>query len=133
MEIDKYFIPSLWIRRNLKIIDKLTAEIIPLNPNNGQLMLAKMIMRQRRAGFPVRIILLKPRQVGWSTWSEAEGFHYINNNPNRTALVVSADIDSTNLVFDMTKRYQSYMPDAIRLPTDASNRKEIIYLSLIHI
>jgi hypothetical protein len=90
-------------------------------------MLAKMIIRQRRLGLPVRIVLLKPRQVGWSTWSEAEGFYYINNNPNRTALVVSADLDSTNLVFNMTKLYQDQMPADIRLKTKASTRKEIIY------
>lgn len=126
MEIDKYFIPTLWISRNLKIIDKL-GNLAELRPNIGQLMLSRMIMHQRRAGFPVRILLLKPRQVGWSTWSEAEGFYYINANPNRTALVVSADTDSTDMVFRMTKLYQDQIPEGLRLPTDGSNRKEIIY------
>ena len=118
--------PTAWIQRNLKIIDKL-GNLVGLGPNIGQLMLAKMIMRQRKAGLPVRIVLLKPRQVGWSTWSEAEGFYYINNFPNRTALVVSADLDSTNLVFNMTKLYQDQMPADIRLPTKASTRKEIVF------
>lgn len=126
MEIDKYFAPTIWIRRNLKIIDKL-GSLVGLEPNIGQLMLARMIMRQRRAGFPVRIILLKPRQVGWSTWCEAEGFQDINHKPNRTALVVSADTDSTDMVFRMTKLYQDQMTESLKLPTDGSNRKEIIY------
>jgi len=118
--------PTAWIQRNLKIIDKF-GNLVDLGPNIGQLMLAKAIMRQRMAGLPVRIVLLKPRQVGWSTWSEAEAFYFINKNPNRTALVVSADLDSTNLVFNMTKLYQDQMPEDIRLPTKASTRKEIVF------
>ena len=80
--MDEFSAPTLWIKQNLSIIDK-KGDLIRLFPNIGQLMLAKMMVRQRRAGFPVRIVLLKPRQVGWSTWSEAEGFHFINNNKNR--------------------------------------------------
>lgn len=118
--------PAIWIQRNLKIIDK-NGLLTGLDPNIGQLMLARMIYLQRKAGFPARIILLKPRQVGWSTWCEAEGFYYINNNKNRTALVVSADLDSTNMVFDMTKLYQNQMPANLRLKTKASTRKEIIF------
>ena len=124
--MDEFRRSTIWIQRNLKIIDKF-GSLTGLDPNIGQLMLAKMIMRQRRLGLPVRIVLLKPRQVGWSTWSEAEGFYYINNFPNRTALVVSADLDSTNLVFNMAKLYQDQMPEDIRLPTKASSRKEIVF------
>ena len=126
--MDKFSAPTIWIKRNLKIIDK-AGNLLPLNPNIGQLMLAKMMVKQRQAGFPVRIVLLKPRQVGWSTWSEAEGFYFINTYPNRTALVVSADLDSTNLVFNMTKLYQDQMPAELKLPTDASSRKEIVFSS----
>jgi len=118
--------PRDWIRRHLKIIPKM-GSIIPLEANTGQLMLDLAIETQRASGNPVRIILLKPRQVGWSTWSEARAFEYINNNAERTALVVSADNDSTNFVFTMARTFQSEMKDP--LPTDASSRREIIYKS----
>lgn len=115
-----------WIKENLKIIDK-RGNLIPLWPNIGQLMLHRVINRQRKAGFPVRIILLKPRQVGWSTWTEAEAFYEINQKPLRTALVVSADTDSTNLVFNITKLFQDEMPEGYRRETQASSRKEIVF------
>ncbi len=115
-----------WIAENLKIINK-QGLLVPLEPNNGQRMLNDVMVRQRAAGYPVRIILLKPRQVGWSTWSEAEGFYEINISPNRTALCVSADADSTSLVFNMTKIFQAEMPPELRRPTIASNRYEIAY------
>jgi len=117
-----------WIRRNLKIVNK-AGDLVQLIPNIGQLLLHKSIELQRSKGLPVRIILLKPRQVGWSTWSEAEGFYEINNRANRTALVVSADTEATDFVFNMTKRYQEYMRPEMKRRTDASNRKEIVYSS----
>lgn len=100
---------------------------MPLEPNIGQLMLNKVINSQRSAGFPVRILLLKPRQVGWSTWTEAEAFADINFNPNRTALCVSADTDSTDLVFNMTKLFQDCLPPRFKRTTVANNSKNIIY------
>lgn len=90
-------------------------------------MLHRAIFEQRSAGFPVRIILLKPRQVGWSTWCEAEGFWYINHEPNRTALVVSADIKSTRFVFNMTRLFQEQMPKDIKKPTVSSTEYAITY------
>jgi len=115
-----------WIDENLKIINK-NGELVSLCPNDGQLMLAGIIQKQRAAGFPVRILLLKPRQVGWSTWSEAEAFYEINSRSNWTALCVSADTESTDMVFNMTRTFQSHLPVECRRPTKASNRKEIRY------
>ena len=115
-----------WIDENLQIINK-NGELVPLHPNDGQLMLADIIQKQRQAGFPVRILLLKPRQVGWSTWSEAEAFYEINSRSNWTALCVSADTESTDMVFNMTRTFQSHLPQELRRATIASNRKEIRY------
>jgi len=115
-----------WIDENLQIINK-NGELVPLHPNDGQLMLAGIIQKQREAGFPVRILLLKPRQVGWSTWSEAEAFYEINSRKHWSALCVSADTESTDMVFNMTRTFQSHLPQELRRPTRASNRKEIVY------
>jgi len=115
-----------WIDENLQIINK-NGQLVPLHPNDGQLMLAGIIQKQRDAGFPVRILLLKPRQVGWSTWSEAEAFYEINARSHWTALCVSADTESTDMVFNMTRTFQSHLPQDMRRTTRASNRKEIVY------
>ena len=118
--------PRTWISDNLKIINK-DGVLVPLVANVGQIMLDNVVELQRSHGYPVRIILLKPRQVGWSTWSEALGFHYINTTSQRSALVVSADIDSTDFVFRMSKTFQSHINKGIRFKTSASSRKEIVY------
>ena len=118
--------PLNWIAENLRIINK-SGELVNLEPNEGQYMLSKAISEQRNRGLPVRIVLLKPRQVGWSTWSEAELFCQINMKPNRTALVVSADTESTDMVFNMTRLFQDQMPKIYRKATRSSNRKEIVF------
>lgn len=125
---------KFWIARNLKIVDNRIhsstfGRLVNLIPNTGQIYLHEVMELQRGHGYPVRVILLKPRQVGWSTWCEAEGFRYVNKTPLRTMLVVSADLKSTDFVFDMTKLFQAEMPANEKLPTLTSSRKEIRYRS----
>jgi hypothetical protein len=113
-----------WISQNLKIIDK-SGHLVPLVANDGQLMFYNSINVQREKKLPVRIVLLKPRQVGWTTWSEAEGFTDVYHIPNWNAMAVSLDSDSTDEVFGMTKRFHDEMPSP--RPTDISRRKEIVF------
>jgi hypothetical protein len=113
-----------WIQDSLQIIDK-RGNLRPLVPNNGQLLLHAELQQQRMRDLPVRIVLLKPRRVGWSTWSEAEAFHDIHHNPNWAAMAVSMDADSTDTIFAMTKRFQRYLPDS--RPTDNTNKKQIVF------
>lgn len=114
----------LWISENLKIINK-SGQLVNLYPNIGQLMLHNSIGEQRRRGLPVRINLLKPRQVGWTTWSEAEGFFDVYHKPNWNAMAVSMDIDSTDVVFRMSRLFHQEMPQP--RPADNTNRKELIF------
>lgn len=113
-----------WVYQHLKINNK-RGELVALRANTGQLILHKSMQVQREAGLPVRIALLKPRQVGWSTWTEAEGFYDIYHRPNWNAMAVSLDADSTDVVFGMTKLFHAEMPN--QRPTDNTNRKELIY------
>ena len=113
-----------WIAENLRICTK-KGEIINLYPNIGQLQLHNSIEIQRSKGLPVRICLLKPRRVGWSTWCEADAFCDVFNRPNISALAVSADDQATDEIFRMTKMFHDELP--FKRPTEYSNRKEIIY------
>lgn len=117
-----------WINGNLKIIDK-DSKLVSLNPNVGQLMLQNTIELQLKRGLPVRIILLKPRQVGWSTWTQALCFEYVNRHSNVTAQAVSADQEATDHIFRISKLFQQEMPLETKLPTISSNRREIAYAS----
>lgn len=113
-----------WIARNLKIIDKF-GHLIGLYPNIGQLILYNTMNLQRERNLPVRINLLKPRQVGWTTWCEAEGFTDVYHKPNWNAMAVSMDTDSTDVVFRMTRLFHAEIPNP--RPTDNTNRKELVF------
>ena len=55
-----------FIQKNLHIQNK-GGKLVPLRFNWAQQRLYREIERQRAAGRPVRIIILKARQVGFST------------------------------------------------------------------
>lgn len=68
------------------------------------------VERQRRAGKPVRIIILKARQIGFSTLTEALMFVQSFAYPNSFGLVVAHNTDSAEGIFDMTRRYWETWP-----------------------
>jgi hypothetical protein len=115
-----------WIAENLKILTK-DGKLRLLEPNVGQMLLHNTMNLQWLAGLPVRIILLKPRQVGWSTWCAATHFERIYRNENRTCQVVSADLNGTNQIFRMCQIFDAELPPRLKRPKDSSNRKEIVY------
>ena len=59
-----------FIQQELKIQNK-AGQLVPLVLNPLQLRLYQEIQRQREAGKPVRIIILKARQIGFSTATAA--------------------------------------------------------------
>jgi hypothetical protein len=115
------------MRENLKIRDKDTARLIPLKPNKAQLRVWNAMEEQRQRNLPIRILVAKARQEGVSTLIEGAAFTMINHHPNTVAQVVSADDDSTDQVFSMTKTFQEEMPGYHKRPTKRSSRKEIAY------
>lgn len=56
-----------WCRECVSVTDKLTGAVVPFVLNAPQRRLAAVMEEQRRAGKPVRVILLKARQWGGST------------------------------------------------------------------
>lgn len=66
--------PLDFIRMTLKIQNK-RQELVPLEPNLPQQMFYDEYRRQEEAGRPVRIIILKARQMGFSTMTSALFYH----------------------------------------------------------
>lgn len=81
-----------------------------LDPNWAQIEFLDEYVRQRRAGQPVRIIALKARQLGFSTITEAAMFWNALMHDHSFGLVMAHLTDSTEAIFDMTRRYWDYFP-----------------------
>ncbi len=115
-----------WAKENLWIIN-MQGELVPLMLNIAQRKVHAVLETQRRAGVPMRAIILKARREGVSTYCESRFFWEVNRKQMHYACVCSADTKSTNKVFKMSKLFQQKIPEDIKLQTDFSNRIEIIY------
>ena len=64
---------------------------------------------------PVRIIDLKSRQVGGTTFFKALGHHHCQFKKQANAMCIAHLSDSTKEIFHIIKRYQENLPEAIPL------------------
>jgi hypothetical protein len=97
-----------WLLR-LHVLDRFTGQTVPLGSviNYSQLKLLEQVEADLAAGRPVRIIILKARQMGISTIVEALMFTMALMMDNFRGLVVSHESDSSRHLLSMTRTYWS--------------------------
>lgn len=116
----------LYIQHFLKIIDK-KSNIIPFLLNEPQLRLYEIIKEQWNRGVPVRIIILKARQMGFSTLTAAIIFWMAATAHNVRAMLVAHKDEATKNLFQMMKRFYEYLPDRLKPMQRASNAQELVF------
>jgi hypothetical protein len=109
-----------WITEKLQILNK-AGQMVPLTPNRGQQHLLVGIRMQESRGLPVRIMLLKARQFGGSTAVQADIFARLTLLEHRNAFTSAHEASATGRLFDMTKRFHTYMPECGKLPIEKKN------------
>lgn len=115
-----------YIEKYLKIRNK-NSQIIDLKLNDPQNRLYEIINQQQREKKPVRVIILKARQMGFSTLTEAVLFKETATNFNmNTGIITHLDTSTTNL-FNMTKLYYDNLPPEMQPTQKVSNAKEVIF------
>jgi len=102
-----------------------SSELVPFVHKIAQLKVHNAIQLQVQRGLPIRLIILKARQMGISTLIAGYNFESVNRRKNHHACIVSADDKATAKVFRMYETFQDEMPSP--LETARSNRKEIVY------
>lgn len=115
-----------YIESYIKIRDK-EGNIIPLKLNEPQLKYYNVIKRLHEQNKPIRIIILKARQMGFSTETESIIFKNVVTNHNYNAGIVAHKEDSTANLFNMSKRMLEYLPDTIKPEQKKSNAKELVF------
>lgn len=115
-----------YIEKNLYIRTK-KAEIVPLRLNPAQQRLFEALRRQADAGRPMRVIVLKARQLGFSTLAEALIFARTATEPNVSSLIVAHREDSSANLFKMSKLFYERLPDALRPMAKNSNARELVF------
>ncbi len=114
---------DLYFRECLVIRDHDTAQLLPFEMNYGQLILHEVCEKQKAEMGRVRVLLLKSRRFGGSTYTEARCYKRTSLNENQNTFIVGHEEESTKTLFNMAKLFQERNPIAPAIL--ASNAQEL--------
>ena len=109
-----------FIEKFIKITDK-ESNIIPFILNDDQVDLYKEMCLQRLSGKPIRINILKARQIGFSTFISAVIFVLTIFQPMQSAVIIA---DTSEHARDLLRRKYMFFYD--NLPNDIKKRFPLI-------
>jgi hypothetical protein len=89
-------------------------DIRTLEFNPVQKKLEALVKKQVEATGQARVIILKARQQGLSTYTSGRLYFRLSQLPAKKGLVVAHKSDSTRTLFDMYRRIHAEMPEAVR-------------------
>lgn len=121
-----------YFQNYLKIRDK-NSMIVAFNTNPSQDKLIKIVEDwQAKYADPLTrptlyVIILKSRQIGFSTVTEGIFFHDLNFSKDMVAMIVSYDEDSAVNIADMASRFYQYLPQNIKPETRPYRGKGILF------
>lgn len=115
-----------YIENFLRIRAK-SGEIVPFILKPAQQKLHDALMKQHAEGKPMRAIVLKARQLGFSTYTEAHIFQRTATSENHRAMVLAHRDDSTGELFNMFKLFYSELPVPLRPMLAQNNDGKILF------
>lgn len=98
----------------------------PFILNSAQLRFVKVIEKLKSEGKPVRLVVLKARQMGFSTVTEAYFFWDTFWKKGRNSFIMAHDDKSTRNIFDMVKRFYDNIPKGMFKPSLAKNNEKAL-------
>lgn len=126
------FLEELTIKTTHLTYRKLDLDYIDPDPTIGDWGWAQRpyvaeIERQYNAGLPVRIIVLKARQLGISTATEGTLFFWTFLHPGTNGLVVSHKDGQAQELFQMTKRFWDTWPHRFLFNMKYNTRHQMLW------
>lgn len=101
--------------------------IIPLELNRAQLYIHERAEAQLKNRGYVRMILLKGRQQGASTYIEARYTWKVTRRRGVRAYILTHEQAATDNLFEMTERYYEHLPAMVKPVLGSSNAKELSF------
>ena len=95
--------------------------------NEVQLLLESIINNIREQGRLVRLIILKARREGISTWATGRFFHQVATKKNRYATIVAHESEASDFLFQMAKRYYDNLPEVVKPRQELNNKSELYF------
>lgn len=116
---------ELYSKHCLKIQTEGTGDLIPFVLNDVQIVLQQIIKEIKSKNRLVRLVILKARREGISTWATGRFYWKTSTNKNRYAMLVTHDTESKDFLFGIIKRYHAHCPPEFK-PEDKYNNRAIL-------
>lgn len=119
----------LYAEKCLKIRTK-EGGLSPLKLNASQRALHEAIEEQRKETGRVRVIVLKGRQQGISTYTDGRHYHRVTHRRGAKAFLLGHQEQSSQALYTMLNRFHENCPEALRPKTGTANAKELVFSEL---
>lgn len=118
--------PILYIENNLKIIDKY-GNLVPLKLNYTQRQIEKVIEKLESEGKPVRLIILKARQEGVTTFVTARYYWKVTTRENTAAGICTHVEKISTDVLEKSKLFYDESPPIFKPMRKSSTSKRMLF------
>lgn len=95
--------------------------------NKAQKYIHACVETQRKEHGKVRVIILKGRQQGCSTYIEGRFYWRVTHSKGVRAFILTHEDDATNNLFEIANRYHENCPSYAKPHTGAANAKELSF------
>lgn len=110
----------------LKIVDK-QGQLVPFRFNQAQWYIHERAEAQKKRTGKVRLVCIKGRQEGCSTYIEARYFQKTLFNAHRSAYILAHQSESTLKIFSMASRFYQNLPEPLQFPREKDTEKSMVY------
>lgn len=117
--------PAFYFTNCLKIQEFGTGELISFELNEVQRILHSMMQRQIDSDEHVRMIVLKARRFGISTYVQGRFFHHAAMNRNKVVQITTHSKAATDVMFNMARTMEQNLPDEIKPQLKYSGKREL--------
>ena len=117
--------PLLYFDKCLKIQRFGTGELIPFQLNEVQSIMHYMMERQLEAQGHVRMIVLKARRFGISTYVQGRYFRHAAMNHNKVVQITTHSKAATDVMFGMTRIMEQNLPVEVKPQLKYSGRRDL--------
>jgi hypothetical protein len=120
---------AFYAPRALRIRPK-AGSIVPFTLNSAQRRVHEEIEKQRAATGLVRVVCLKGRQQGISTYAQGRFFWRLTHSPGFRAFILTHMDSTTDNLFGMVERFYEYCPAELKPKLGSNNAKELNFAKL---
>lgn len=104
-------------------VQTIRGKIVPFVLNGPQKILHEIIENHIKPRRLVRIVALKARRMGFTTYISARMYRYTSSSHNKYAMQIAHEPDASDFIFKMVKRFYNLSPAHLRPETLYNNAR----------